>query len=445
MDYSTRFLLEIKDPRLISDPKFGDHYIETGYYHRQKVRFVHLLQTYSYFCPICHQKMLRNGFKSVKIVGLPSAGVTNIFCIRKQKFICPKSEKCPKIITKLAEVEDIQANNQISNAVKYCAVSALGKNISQTDIAKQYAVSTTTVMRFAKQLVKYIKPNYHWLPANIAFDDFKSGKFAQSGMSLLVMNIVQHRALDIIRSRTSNSIRNYFLKYDFEARKAVKTVTVDLYSPYRLLIKELFPNAIVIADRFHVVVQAFQALNVVRLHTMKEAGIGSHNWRALKRYWKLLVKDATKLDYQHYFKRINFQNRQLCDQDVVDRLLNMSDELKKAYDYYQTLLQAVHQKDCKVLRKLTESAAGMPEPIKKANRTLNKHQSEIINSFKTSFSNGPVEGTNNKIKVIKRTAYGFRNFENFRLRILVSLKNSYLNLNYHYHIKKAIHSEERIA
>ncbi|MFT8833542.1 MAG: ISL3 family transposase, partial [Liquorilactobacillus ghanensis] len=62
-------------------------------------------------------------------------------------------------------------------------VSALGKNISQTDIAKQYAASTTTVMRFAKRLVKYVKPNYHWLPANIAFDDFKSGKFAQSGMS----------------------------------------------------------------------------------------------------------------------------------------------------------------------------------------------------------------------------------------------------------------------
>jgi hypothetical protein len=62
--------------------------------------------------------------------------------------------------------------------------------------------------------------------------------------------------------------------------------------------------------------------------------------------------------------------------------------------------------------------------------------SEIINRFKTLFSNGPVEGTNNKIKVIKRTAYGFRNFENFRLRILVSLKNSYLSLNYHYHIKK---------
>ncbi|MFT9228994.1 MAG: transposase, partial [Liquorilactobacillus satsumensis] len=99
-----------------------------------------------------------------------------------------------------------------------------------------------------------------------------------------------------------------------------------------------------------------------------------------------------------------------------------------------------------VLQRITKTILLiLHQNLKKANRTLNKHQSEIINSFKTSFSNGPVEGTNNKIKVIKRTAYGFRNFENFRLRILVSLKNSYLNLNYHYHIKKAIHSEERIA
>nr|WP_057885008.1 transposase [Liquorilactobacillus nagelii] len=87
----------------------------------------------------------------------------------------------------------------------------------------------------------------------------------------------------------------------------------------------------------------------------------------------------------------------------------------------------------------------MLEQIKKANRMLRKHQAEIINSFKTSFSNGPVEGTNNKIKVIKRTAYEFRNFENFRLRILISLKNSYISLNYHYYIKKTIHSEEQIA
>lgn len=58
---------------------------------------------------------------------------------------------------------------------------------------------------------------------------------------------------------------------------------IDLYSPYRPLINELFPNAIIIADHFHVVVQAFQALNSVRLQVMRQTGSGSHDWRAPKR------------------------------------------------------------------------------------------------------------------------------------------------------------------
>ena len=57
---------------------------------------------------------------------------------------------------------------------------------------------------------------------------------------------------------------------------------------------------------------------------------------------------------------------------------------------------------------------------------LVKHCQEIIASFYTRLTNGPIEGTNNKIKVIKRTAYGFRNFFHFRIRILVSLKTSNL-------------------
>nr|WP_274598451.1 transposase [Weissella confusa] len=46
------------------------------------------------------------------------------------------------------------------------------------------------------------------------------------------------------------------------------------------------------------------------------------------------------------------------------------------------------------------------------------------------FSNGPIEGSNNKIKAIKRMAYGFRSFKNCRLRILISSKNSFYSMNY---------------
>ncbi|ORI83417.1 hypothetical protein BMS96_07470 [Leuconostoc lactis] len=72
----------------------------------------------------------------------------------------------------------------------------------------------------------------------------------------------------------------------------------------------------------------------------------------------------------------------------------------------------------------------LSKAMKKARRTIRKHFDEIINSFIYGFSNGPIEGSNNKIKAIKRTEYGFRSFKNFRLRILISFKNSFYSMNY---------------
>lgn len=78
---------------------------------------------------------------------------------------------------------------------------------------------------------------------------------------MLLMNIENKRTLDIILSRRTSYLRNYFLRYDGAARVSVQTVTVDLYTPYRHLIHELFPKALIIADHFHVVAQAYRALN----------------------------------------------------------------------------------------------------------------------------------------------------------------------------------------
>ena len=73
----------------------------------------------------------------------------------------------------------------------------------------------------------------------------------------------------------------------------------------------------------------------------------------------------------------------------------------------------------------------LPQALQKVQRTLRSHKQEIYNSFKyDTYTNGPVEGTNNKIKVIKRTAYSFRNFFNFRIRILLALPNTYIAITW---------------
>ena len=215
-------------------------------------------------------------------------------------------------------------------------------------------------------------------------------------------------------------LRSYFLRFDRKARLAV----VDLYDPYRSLINELFPNAIIVADHFHIVVQAYAALQTTRIHVMNRYGKGTHEYRALKHYAKLLMTSSEKLDFTHYYRRINFKYASLSNPEVIERLLQMSDDLRTAYEDYQDLLYIISHHDVKALNELLEKNLNdLPTELHHAHQTLKKHYNEVVVSLQTTLSNGPLEGINNKIKVIKRTAYGFRNFNHFRLRILLAVHN----------------------
>lgn len=376
--------------------------------------------------------MLKNGFKIVNVLGPSLHYQPTIWSIRNQKYLCKPSSACPSTITELAKVKDIKYRHHISQAIKQQVMIQLTANESQIDIAKELGISDWTVRRVIFNLDQFFKPNYHWLPRHIAFDDFKSGRFAPSGMSMILMNIENHRTIDIILSRRNRYLRNYFLRYDRAARLAVRTVTVDLYTPYRHLIHGLFPHAIIIADHFHVVAQAYRALNKIRVKAMNQAGNGSHQWRALKHFWKLILTPAGLLKYDNYWSRRNFGYTQLTDVEVIQRLLAFNDDLKQAYRYYQDLILAInHRSKDELNHLLAIKWTQLPQSLQKVQRTLRRHRKEIITSFKYGdYTNGPVEGTNNKIKVIKRTAYGFRNFFNFRARILLALPNSYFAINW---------------
>lgn len=428
MDYSTRTALGIKDSHLELDTAHFKNVIES---HDNQV-VVHLIQSYPLRCPRCGQLMLKNGFKIVNVLGPSLHYQPTIWSIRNQKYLCKPSSACPSTITELAKVKDIKYRHHISQAIKQQVMIQLTANESQIDIAKELGISDWTVRRVIFNLDQFFKPNYHWLPRHIAFDDFKSGRFASSGMSMILMNIENHRTIDIILSRRNRYLRNYFLRYDRAARLAVRTVTVDLYTPYRHLIHELFPHAIIIADHFHVVAQAYRALNKIRVKAMNQAGNGSHQWRALKHFWKLILTPAGLLKYDNYWSRRNFGYTQLTDVEVIQRLLAFNDDLKQAYRYYQDLILAInHRSKDELNHLLAIKWTQLPQSLQKVQRTLRRHRKEIITSFKYGdYTNGPVEGTNNKIKVIKRTAYGFRNFFNFRARILLALPNSYFAINW---------------
>src|SRR5690606_29829974 len=107
------------------------------------------------------------------------------------------------------------------------------------------------------------------------------------------------------------------LRYSKKARDAVKTIVIDMYSPYISLIHEVFPKAEIVLDKFHILQLFSRALNKTRINVMNR---DKKNYNKLKTYWKLLLKDQTKLDYENLTQRRRAK-QPMCDVESREDLV----------------------------------------------------------------------------------------------------------------------------
>ena len=137
---------------------------------------------------------------------------------------------------------------------------------SEKDIAKRNNVSTNHVNRILHQISenKLVK-NYGKLPSVMGIDEFNATKDTISKMAFIIVNQNNRNIFDINNSRLSLDIEKYFKRYSKQERDKVKIITMDLYKPYYKLMHSLFKNAILIPDRFNVVIQARTALDNTKI------------------------------------------------------------------------------------------------------------------------------------------------------------------------------------
>ena len=187
------------------------------------------------------------------------------------------------------------------------------------------------------------------------------------------------------------------------------------------LIREMFPNAEIVIDRFHIVQLLSRALNKTRVNTMKNYRKRSKEYKRLKKYWKLILKDEQDLDGKEFKAYTHFRHW-VCMKTVVSRSISCDHELKATYDAFQTLLYDIKTKNSfhliKHLKELQNS--NISNDMQTAVSTILQYSSYVENALKYEYSNGTIEGLNNYIKVIKRIAFGYRSFFHFRNRILIS-------------------------
>lgn len=377
-------------------------------------------------CPICNKytRSVHDYLKPINSKYLKMAEYECYLRIKRKRFIC---RKCNKRI--IEDVGIISKGRNISNALEIKIRKDLLKTCySIKDIAENNNVSPDKVRNILLEVMNDYPENVKTLPDVISFDEFKAD--TNEGKYAFIMNDpIGKRTLDILPNRKKDYLISYFTKV--ENRSNVKYVISDMYEPYLLVTKAMFKNAKYVVDRFHYIEYVMNAVDEIRIRLQKTFGYNSKEYKLLKnkKNVSLLRKYYNDINWYVYTKRYE-HGRQVekLPIDILNELLNIDDELNRGYQLKELFLDIIRHdltpEEAKVeLENWIDlcNESNINEFIE-ASKTINNWLEYICNSFiDKRFSNGYTEGLNNKIKVIKRTAYGFRNFKFFRLRLMYIL------------------------
>ena len=376
-------------------------------------------------CPNCgnytssvHDKLKPIELKYLKIVGYDCK--INII---KKRFIC---HKCNKKFTEKLDLN--QKGKTISNKLEQkILLDLLDYNLSIKYISKANGVSSGAVRKILENAMSSYPEQVRLLPRVISFDEFKAD--TNEGKYAFILNDPIHRkALDVLPSRKKEYLNQYFTYC--ENRHSVEYVVSDMYEPYLLVTQIMFPKAKYVVDRFHYTRYIMDALDGVRIRLQKEYGYNSKEYRMLKnkKNVTLLRKYSNDIDWWTYTKR--YQNKHMVDilkYDLREQLLGINEELKQGYILKELFLDLLSYSTYEYAEEeikewiMACKGCGLKE-FEEAAKTIENWLPYIVNSFiDKRFSNGFTEGLNNKIKVIKRIAFGYRNFKFFRLRLMYIL------------------------
>lgn len=397
-DY-TKNILNIKDENIY----FNENCLKVVNIKGRETKVFHGILTYNVeFCPCCgclneDNSIIKWAFKKNCKIKLPRvSNYRTILLLDKQRFKCKNCNSTFTASTSLVDYHKQISNNTTTSITDFSSSSTnrILDNISKDNIIKSNGK----------------------LPSVMGIDEFSATPDTNGKMAFIVVDQDHKNIFDILNSRKSNIIEKYFKRYSREERLKVNFITLDLYKPYYKLMHKLFPKAILIADRYHVVIQARNALDKTRIKLCKKT---NPNYKKLKKYWKLILKDENDLDDKEKFYSSSFR-KEVTQKYIVSYLINTSQELNATYNYYQGILKAIDKKDKELFLSIINNPSNnISDYAKKANKTFKNMEKYILNALEYEYSNGIVEGTNNLIKQIKHIACGYKKFKHLKARVML--------------------------
>jgi transposase len=351
-------------------------------------------------CPNCLKKLSSVKKKVTRLVrDLSIVGNVVELHLESRQFYCLD---CNRYVNEHFDFVD-SSKTMTKRYEKYVYECCRNSSIERVSLQENIVWDTVQSIftRYAKKETQFLT---EYQPTRIGIDEFAIKKGHKDFATVLV-DLDKGHVIDVLNFRTKEELIAYFKAKGVEFCSKIKVFSCDLWDGFLATAKAVFPNADIVADRFHV----FKLLNDVLDKERKKLRAEFKNDEDYKTIKWLLFK--------HWENLNDKQKRTLL------RAFRKSNTLRQLY-FAKNELRNIFETDCskeqarKVVEQWIEQAKNLKHNILNAFiKTLERHVENILNFFTHRVSNGIVEGINNVIKAIKRNGFGFRNFENFKLKI----------------------------
>jgi len=226
-------------------------------------------------------------------------------------------------------------------------------------------------------------------------------------------DIATGRIIYAVEGRSREDIEPFLLRLKREA-KHLQAIAMDMSLSYKGAVEKVLPHVDIVFDHFHVDALLNKALDEVRKEQMEN--LNHREEKALKGNRFILLKNYNNLDSEgkNRLQAILEANEPLFRAYTLKEQFHLfwkQDSLKKAWIFLDQWIEDARSTGIKKLKRVAD--------------TLDGHRVGLLNYFKHRISNAAAEGINNKIKTMKRQAYGFRDMEYFKLRLYHLHKSRY--------------------
>ena len=350
-------------------------------------------------CPRCGRKnnQVRQSYGRV-VRDLPVSGKACYLHFTKRYFDC---SNCKDTFSE--PLEFVESKRDYTSRYE----KSIFKHVRHSDasfVAESENLTDKVVTRiFIRQAQKVLPKEPFKNVVRLGIDEIAERK-GKNSYDLVFYDLDAGNPIEVLESRTKAQLMNYLEDLPDQIKAQIEEVCIDMWRPYADAIAEKLPDARLVTDRFHVMKIVNQELkklkNKVKKHLPEKA-------KAC--HYPLLKNEDDLTENQKEILENVYEAS-----PILKRAHELKEQFRDIFDKEQTVQQGKNQLNQWIIK--AEKANLFADAIK----TIKNWIESIVNYFKQRTTNGPAEGVNNKIKLIKRMAYGFRNFANFRLRILAA-------------------------